>query len=68
MIQEITAHLEEEDLEVTFRMDSGYFDEELLETLESLGCRYVIKGKAYPTLVAKLIDPSIVFDTGEEGQ
>jgi hypothetical protein len=68
MIQEIMAHLEEEDLEVTFRMDSGYFDEELLETIESLDCRYVIKGKAYPTLVAKLTDPSIVFNTGEEGQ
>ena len=68
MIQEIMAHLEEEDLEVTFRMDSGYFDEELLETLESLDCGYVIKGKAYPTLVARITDPSIVFNTGEEGQ
>lgn len=62
------AHLEEEDLEITFRMDSDYFDEELLETIETLGCRYVIKGKAYPTLVAKFTDPSIVFNTGEEGQ
>ena len=49
MIQEIMAHLEEEGLEVTFRMDSGYFDEEIPETIETLGCRYVIKGKAYPT-------------------
>jgi len=28
MIQEIMAHIKEEDLEVTFRMDSGYFDKE----------------------------------------
>lgn len=62
------AHLEEEDLEITFRMDSGYFDEELLETIESLGCRYVIKGKAYPTLMARIAGPNIVFDTGKEGQ
>jgi hypothetical protein len=39
MIQEIMAHLKEEELEVTFRMDSGYFDEDILETIEALGCR-----------------------------
>ena len=68
MIQEIIAHLEEEDLEITFRMDSGYFDEELLETIEPSGCRYVIKGKAYPTLVARVTEPDIVFEAGEEGR
>ena len=68
MIQEIMAHLKEEDLEVTFRMDSGYFDEEILETIETLGCRYVIKGKAYPTLVTQVTDPDLVFEAGEEGQ
>lgn len=68
MIQEIMAHLREDGLEVTFRMDSGYFDEDILETIESLGCRYVIKGKAYPILVARITDPEIVFDTGEEGR
>lgn len=52
LIKEIMAHLEEEGLDVTFRMDGGYFDEDILETIESLGCRYVIKGKGYPTLVA----------------
>ncbi|HUV27645.1 MAG TPA: IS1380 family transposase [Anaerolineales bacterium] len=68
MIKEIMAHLEEMDLEVTLRMDSGFFDEDILETLEALGCRYVIKGKAYPTLVAQVTDPDIVFVAGEEGQ
>jgi hypothetical protein len=67
MIQEIIAHLAEEDLEITFRMDSGYFDEDILETIESLGCRYVIKGKAYPTLVARITDPDIIFDIAEVG-
>jgi hypothetical protein len=68
MIQEIIAHLKEEDLEITFRMDSGYFDDDILKTIESLGCRYVIKGKAYPTLVARITDPDIIFDTDEEGR
>lgn len=68
MIKEIMAHLKEEDLEVTFRMDSGYFDEDILETIEALGCRYVIKGKAYPTLVAQVIDPDLIFGADEENQ
>jgi hypothetical protein len=68
MIKEIMANLKEEGLEITFRMDSGYFDEDILETIESRGCKYVIKGKAYPTLVAQVTDPSIVFVTGEEGR
>jgi hypothetical protein len=37
MIKEIMAYLKEEGLEVTFRMDSGYFDEDILKTIESLG-------------------------------
>ena len=68
MIQEIMAHLKDEDLKVTFRMDSGYFDEEILETIETLGCMYVIKGKVYSTLVAQATDPDLIFGAGEEGQ
>jgi len=68
LIKEIMAHLEEEGLDVTFRMDSGYFDEDILETIEALGCRYVIKAKGYPTLVAQVTDPDIVFVTGEAGR
>jgi hypothetical protein len=55
-------------LEVTFRINSGYFDKKSLETIETLGCRYVIKGKAYPTLVAQVTDPDLIFGAGEEGQ
>ena len=68
MIKEIVAQLKDEGLEITFRMDSGYFDDAILETIESLGCRYVIKGKGYPTLVAQVTDPSITFVTGESGR
>jgi len=35
MIKEIIAHLKEDGLEITFRMDSGYFDDDILETIES---------------------------------
>jgi hypothetical protein len=45
MIKEIFDQLKDEELEITFRMDSGYFDDEILETIESLGGKYVIKGK-----------------------
>ena len=45
-----------------------YFDDEILETIESFGCTYVIKGKEYSTLVAQVTDPSIVFVTSEEGR
>jgi hypothetical protein len=68
MIKEIITYLKDEGLEITLRMESGYFDEDILETIESFGCTYVIKGKEYPTLVAQVTDPSIVFVTGEEGR
>ena len=68
MIKEIMAYLKDEDLEITFRMDSGYFDEDILKTIESFGCTYVIKAQEYPTLVAQVTDPSVVFVTGEEGR
>jgi len=68
MIKEIMAHLKDEGLEITYRMDSGYFDDAILETIESLGGKYVIKGKGSPTLVAQLTDPSITFVTGESSR
>ena len=37
MIKEIVANIKIDDLEILFRMDSGYFDEEIFETIESLG-------------------------------
>ena len=68
MIKEIMAHLKDEGLEITFRIDSGYFDDAILETIESLGGKYVIKGKGYPTLVAQVTDPSMTFVTGKSGR
>jgi hypothetical protein len=68
LIKEIVANIKTDDLEILFRMDSGYFDDGIIETIESLGCKYVIKAKEYPTLVSQILDLSIVFMTGDEGR
>ncbi len=68
MIEEIAADLKTDDLAILFRMDSGHFDEDIIGTIESLGCSYVIKAKEYPTLVSQVTDPSILFVTGEGWQ
>lgn len=48
-------------------MDSGYYDEEIMKTIESLGCKYLIKAKVYLTLASSVADSSILFVTGAEG-
>jgi hypothetical protein len=68
MIQEIVANIKTDHLAILFRIDSGYFDEEIIKTIESLGCHYLIKGKIYPTLASQVTDASILFVKGEEGR
>ena len=68
MIKEIVANIKTNDLKIIFRMDSGYFDEEIIETIESTGCKYLIKGKVYPTLASQVTNPSNIFVRGEEGR
>jgi hypothetical protein len=68
MIKEIVAQIKTDDLAILFRMDSGYFDEEIIEAIESAGCKYLIKGKAYPTLASQVTAPSISFTKGDEGR
>lgn len=68
LIKEIVATLKAGDLEILFRMDSGYFDEEIIKTIESLGCKYLIKAKAYTTLVSQVTASSVLFIKGAEGK
>ena len=69
MIKEIVAQIKTDDLEILFRMDnSGYFDEDIIETIECAGCQYLIKGKEYPTLDSQVIAPSISFSKGDDGR
>ena len=68
LIQEIVAQIQELSVKTTFRMDSGYFDEAILETIETMECTYVIKAKGYPTLVSKASDPGLTFVPGEDSR
>jgi len=68
LIQEIVAQIQELSVKTTFRMDSGYFDEAILETIETMECTYVIKAKGYPTLVSIASDPGLTFVPGEDGR
>ncbi len=68
MIKEIVAHIKTDDLEILFRMDSGYFDDEIITTIESAGCQYLIKGKEYPTLASQVTAPTISFTKGDENR
>jgi len=68
MIEEIVAHIKTDDLEILFRMDSGYFDDDIIESIESAGCQYLIKGKEYPTLTSQVTAPTISFIKGDEGR
>lgn len=61
MIKEIAANFKTDELEIMFRMDSGNFDEDIIKIIELLGCKYLIKGKEYPTLASQVTDPSILL-------
>jgi hypothetical protein len=76
MIKEIVANItrtcdtrpgKTDDLEILFRMDSGYFDEDIIEAIELLGCN-LIKAKEYPTMTSQVMDPSVLFVTRDEGR
>ncbi len=68
MIKEIVAHIKTDDLEVLFRMDSGYFDDDIIEAIESAGCKYLIKGKEYSKLASQVTAPTISITKGDEGR
>ena len=52
MIKEIIAQIKTDDLGILFRMDSGYFDDNIIETIETSNCKYLIKGKECPALAS----------------
>jgi len=68
IIKEIVATIKTDELDILFRMDSGYFDEEIIKTIETLDCKYLIKGKVYPTLASQVTDETVLFVKGEEGR
>lgn len=56
MIKEIIANLKDEVDNIVFRMDSGYFSEEIAEVIEGAGYQYVVKAKEYKNLLEKAYD------------
>ena len=68
MIKEIVVQIKMDDFEILFRMDSRYFDDDIITTIESAGCQYLMKGKAYPTLASQVTAPTISFTKGDEGR
>jgi len=52
MIKEIIAHLKDNVDNIVFRMDSGYFSEEILKVIEEAEFEYLIKAKHYSTMVS----------------
>ncbi len=67
MIKEIVANIKSDDLEILFRMDSGYFDEKNYRNDRILGCKYLIKAKLFYTTFTSN-EFTIVFVKGEEGR
>lgn len=59
MIKEIIANLKDEVDNIVFRMDSGYFSEEIAEVIEQAGYQYVVKAKEYSNLLDKAYDKSV---------
>lgn len=53
MIKEIIANLRDEVENIVFRMDSGYFSEEIAEVIEKSGYQYVVKAKEYSNKAKK---------------
>jgi hypothetical protein len=77
MIKEKFAHItcacgtgagKTDDLEILLRIDVGCFDDDIIKAIESAGCKYLIKGKEYPTLAFQVTAPNISFTKSDEGR
>jgi len=55
-IRECIARLPFSICTITFRADSGFFNDALMSLLESMGHFYLIAAKLYPTLVQRIIE------------
>jgi hypothetical protein len=53
-IKEIIANISPYVDDITFRMDSGYFSEDIINIIEEKGYKYIIKAKIYDTMTNEL--------------
>ena len=51
-VKEIIANIKDSVDNIVFRMDSGYFSEEIAKVIEEAGYQYVVKAKEYTNLLA----------------
>lgn len=69
MIKEIIANLKDDVEDIIFRMDSGYFSEEIAEVIEDAGYHYVIKAKEYSNMLDKVYSvPNIKWEDIENNK
>jgi hypothetical protein len=69
MIKEIIANLKDEVEDIIFRMDSGYFSQEIAEVIEDAGYHYVIKAKEYSNMLDKIYSvPDIKWENIENSK
>ena len=59
MIKEIIANLKDEVDNIVFRMDSGYFSEEIVKVIKGAGYQYAVKAKEYSNLLGKVYDTPV---------
>jgi hypothetical protein len=59
-IKEIIANISPYVKNITFRMDSGYFSEDIINIIEEKGYKYLIKAKKYDTMINELYKNSKV--------
>lgn len=63
MIKEIIANLKDDVDNIIFRMDSGYFSEEIVKIIEESGYQYVIKAKKYSNFINKIYaSPKVLWE------
>lgn len=62
MIKEIIGNLKDHVDDIFFRMDSGYFSEEILKVIEDAGYHYLIKAKHYKTFPTLSYSDDIKID------
>lgn len=54
LVKEIIQNLKDTVNVITFRMDCGYFSQEIIEMIENAGHKFIIKVKLYPNILDRL--------------
>jgi Transposase DDE domain group 1 len=61
LVKEIIENIKDTVDVITFRMDSGYFSEEIIKIIENAGHKYIIKAKQYSNILDVLYNSASDF-------